>query len=58
MFKEIPYGKWRESSPEDKLRFFTLRMRDIGYINSTPQKIIAQAADWRFLNQLKRELKV
>jgi len=26
-------------------------------IKATPQKIIAQGADWRFLNELKKELK-
>jgi NitT/TauT family transport system substrate-binding protein len=35
----------------------TLRLREAGMIKSTPNKIIADAADWRFLNELKRELK-
>jgi hypothetical protein len=26
-------------------------------VASSPQKILAQGTDWRFLNQLKRELK-
>jgi len=26
-------------------------------IKSTPQKLIVQGTDWRFLNELKRELK-
>lgn len=56
--REIPYGKWREYDPEDTLRFFALRMRDVGMLKSTPQKIISQGADWRFLNELKKELKV
>ena len=29
----------------------------LGFIKSTPQKIIAESTDWRFLNELKRELK-
>ena len=29
-----------------------------GMIKSTPQKVIAQGTDWRFLNELKKELKV
>ena len=53
----LPY-KWREYDPEDTLRFFALRLRETGFIKSTPQKIIADGADWRFLNELKRELKV
>jgi len=28
-----------------------------GMIKSTPQKIIAEGTDWRFLNELKKELK-
>ena len=57
MLREIPYGKWREYDAEDSMRFFALRMREVGYVKSTPQKIIAQGTDWRFLNELKRELK-
>ena len=26
-------------------------------VKSTPQEIIAEGTDWRFLNELKRELK-
>ena len=57
MLREIPYGKWREYDAEDSVRFFALRMRDVGYVNTSPQKIIAQGTDWRFFNELKRELK-
>ena len=32
-------------------------MREAGFIKSTPQKIIADGTDWRFLTELKRELK-
>jgi hypothetical protein len=55
--KEIPYGKWREYDPEDAVRFFALRMRDVGMIKTSPQKIVAEGTDWRFLNELKKELK-
>ena len=54
---EIPYGKWRQYDAEDSLRFFALRMRDVGFIRGSPQKIIAQGTDWRFFNELKKELK-
>jgi NitT/TauT family transport system substrate-binding protein len=54
---ELPYDKWREYEPEDSLRFYALRMRESGFIKSTPQKIIADGTDWRFLDELKRELK-
>ena len=52
-----PYDKWREYDPEDTLRFYALRMREAGFIKSSPQKIIADGTDWRFLEELKRELK-
>jgi NitT/TauT family transport system substrate-binding protein len=54
---DIPYDKWREYDAEDTMRFYALRMHDAGLIKSTPQKIIADGTDWRFLNELKRELK-
>jgi NitT/TauT family transport system substrate-binding protein len=53
----LPYGAWREFDPEDSLRFFALRLHEVGMIESTPNKIIAEGTDWRFLNELKRELK-
>jgi hypothetical protein len=28
-----------------------------GMLTSSPQKLIAQGTDWRFLNELKKELK-
>ena len=55
--KEIPYGKWREYDPEDTVRFYALRLHEVGMIKSSPQKILAQGTDWRFLNELKKELK-
>ena len=55
--KDIPYSKWREYDPEDTVRFYALRLHEAGLIKSSPQKIIAQGTDWRFLNELKRELK-
>ena len=50
-------GRWREADPEDTLRFHALRLHELGMIKNTPQKIIAQGTDWRFLKELKRELK-
>jgi len=56
-FNEVPYDKWREYDPEDTIRFYALRMREGGFIKASPQKIIADGTDWRFLNELKHELK-
>ena len=34
-----------------------LRMQETGMIKSSPQQIIANGTDFRFLDELKRELK-
>jgi NitT/TauT family transport system substrate-binding protein len=57
MLTELPYSRWRDFSPADTLRFYALRLHESGLITSAPQKILAQGADWRFLNELKKELK-
>jgi NitT/TauT family transport system substrate-binding protein len=57
MMKEIPYGRWRQYDAEDTMRFFALRLHEAGIVKSSPQKIIAQGTDWRFLRELRRELK-
>ncbi len=54
---DIPYAKWREYDPEDTLRFYALRLHELGYVKSSPNQIIADGSDWRFFNELKRELK-
>jgi NitT/TauT family transport system substrate-binding protein len=55
--QELPYNQWREYDPEDTVRFYALRLHELGIIKSTPQKIIAQGTDWRFFNELKKEMK-
>ncbi len=54
---ELPYDKWRDYDPEDTVRFYALRLHEAGMTRSSPQKIIAEGTDWRFFNELKRELK-
>jgi NitT/TauT family transport system substrate-binding protein len=55
--KDVVYTRWREYDPEDTLRFYALRLHEAGMIKSSPHKIIAQGTEWRFLNELKKELK-
>jgi len=57
VLNELPYRRWREANPEDTLRFYALRLHEVGMIKSEPNKLIAQGTNWRFLNELKRELK-
>jgi NitT/TauT family transport system substrate-binding protein len=53
----IPYQRWREYDSADTIRFLVLRMHEAGVIKASPQKIIADGMDWRFVNELKKELK-
>ncbi len=53
----LPYTRWREDDPADTIRFYAVRLHEVGMIRSSPQKLIAQSTDWRFLNELKKELK-
>ena len=53
---DVPYNRWREYDPEDTIRFYALRLREAGMLKSSPAKIIADGADWRFLKEVRREL--
>jgi NitT/TauT family transport system substrate-binding protein len=55
--REMPYRSWREYQPEDTIRFHALRLHEVGMVKTSPQKLIAQGTDWRFLDALRRELK-
>ena len=54
---EVPYDRWREFDPEDAMRFYALRLHEAGMVTSTPNELLAEGTDWRFLNELRRELK-
>lgn len=55
--RELTFTRWRELNAEETLRFYSLRLREAGMVKSAPQKIIEQGTDWRYLNELKREMK-
>jgi NitT/TauT family transport system substrate-binding protein len=55
--QEVPYRAWRDYDPEDAVRFYALRLHEAGVVKSSPARIIAEGTDWRFLNEIKRELK-
>ena len=55
--KELGYRHWRTYNPEETVRFYALRLHEVGFIKSNPQKLIAQGTNWRFVNELKKELK-
>jgi len=38
------------------VRFYALRLHEVGMVKSSPQKLIAEGTDWRFLTEIKEEL--
>lgn len=58
ILKEIPYNNiWRDFDPEDSVRFYALRLRQAGLIKSTPDEILERGTDFRYLTQLRKELR-
>jgi NitT/TauT family transport system substrate-binding protein len=53
---DLPYRSWRDYDPEDTIRFYALRLREVGMIKSSPDKIIAKGTDWRFIKEVRKEL--
>jgi NitT/TauT family transport system substrate-binding protein len=55
--QELPYDLWHEYDSEDSLRFYALLLHEAGIVRSSPRALLFEGTDWRFLNELKRELK-
>jgi NitT/TauT family transport system substrate-binding protein len=55
--KELPYNVWRTHDPEDTIRFYSLRLREAGLVRMSPQNVLRRGTDWRFVNELRQELK-
>jgi NitT/TauT family transport system substrate-binding protein len=55
--REQPYDLWHEYDAEDSMRFYALRLHEAGMLRASPNALLAEGADWRFVNELKRELK-
>jgi NitT/TauT family transport system substrate-binding protein len=53
---DVSYRNWRDYDLEDSVRFWTLRLRELGMIKSSPHKIIAAGTDWRFIKEVRKEL--
>jgi NitT/TauT family transport system substrate-binding protein len=50
-------GRTARTAPEDSVRFFGLRLHRKRVDQGQAATAIAHGTDWRFLNELKRELK-
>ena len=53
---DVSYRSWREYDAEDSVRFYALRLRELGMIKSSPDKILATGTDWRFVKEVRKEL--
>jgi NitT/TauT family transport system substrate-binding protein len=53
---DVSYRAWRDYDVEDSVRFWALRLHEVGVIKSSPDKIIATGTDFRFLNEVREEL--
>jgi NitT/TauT family transport system substrate-binding protein len=53
---DASYRLWREYDSEDSVRFYALRLREIGMIKSSPDKNIATRTDRRFIKEVRKEL--
>ena len=58
-FRELSrqYRAWRDYDPEEALRFYALRLREVGQIKANPKELIARGADWRIIRELRKELR-
>jgi NitT/TauT family transport system substrate-binding protein len=57
MLRDLPYARWRDFDTEDTVRYYALRLHEAGMIKSSPKKILTEMTDFRFLSELKKELK-
>ena len=57
VFREIPYGQWRDLDPEDTMSFYALRLSRLGMLDHLPGALVKRSSNWGFLNELKHELK-
>ena len=55
--QEVPYRRWRDYDPRTRSASMRCACTRRASIKSSPARIIADGTDWRFLNEIKRELK-
>jgi NitT/TauT family transport system substrate-binding protein len=53
---DVSYRNWGDYDVEDAVRFWSLRLRELGMIKSSPDTIIARGTDWRFIKEVRKEL--
>ncbi|MGQ0846331.1 MAG: ABC transporter substrate-binding protein [Sporichthyaceae bacterium] len=54
--RELPHDVWRTYDPADTIRFYALRMKEAGLVESTPQQLLDRGCDFAGFQALAREL--
>lgn len=57
VIRSLSYDRWRTDSLSSTILFHSLRLREVGMINSTPQQIVERGVNDTVLNELRKELK-
>ena len=57
LLTELPYNRLARARPGGLAALLRALAARVRTDRATPNKIIAEGTDWRFLNELKRELK-
>jgi NitT/TauT family transport system substrate-binding protein len=47
--EEMSYDRWHEYDPEDSMRFYALRLHEVGMISSNPNELLGPGTEWRFV---------
>jgi len=56
--RDVPWTRSRDYDPEDTVRFYALRLHEAGIDQvEARRRSSRRARDWRFLKELKKELK-
>jgi NitT/TauT family transport system substrate-binding protein len=56
LLKKMPYDVWRDFDPVDSIRFYALRLKEAGIIKAAPDEILERGTDFRYFQQLRKEL--
>jgi NitT/TauT family transport system substrate-binding protein len=54
---EARFDRWRDFDPEDTVRFYALRMNELGLLKVTTNEIAAKGTNWHFVDELRLEMK-
>lgn len=57
VLKVLPFRQWRDFSLAATIQFHALKLREVGMISNSPLTIISRGTEFRFLDEIREELK-